>query len=83
MLVDRVNVVEKYFNNKVTDFFITKKNFAELEPMFSYATEKYGLPAELFRDYVTQRKPIEEVSEFILYAMLASIKHTNTSFSIP
>lgn len=83
MLVDRVNVVEKYFNNKVTEFFIIKKNFAELEPMFSYATEKYGLPAELFRDYITQRKPIEEASEFILYAMLASIKHTNTSFSIP
>lgn len=82
MLLDR-SIVEKYFNNKVTNFFITKKNFVELEPMFNYATEKYGIPAELFRDYITQRKPVEEASEFILYAMLASIKHTNTSFSIP
>lgn len=71
MLLDRVKLEEKlqriFWNISIDTQFQMN--------MYSYAKDKYNMSEELFSDYVSSRKSLQEATEFMLFVMLESYEY--------
>lgn len=66
MLVNR-DIIENYLHDHIKDLIFDNKNAQKL---YMTCFKKYNIPGGLVADYVTERKRIEEATDFILFIIL-------------